>query len=142
MQLVKSKIIKVPLVFAWRIISDVPLMGELTPDCLKAETVSLHKKGLGAKHRWYSKDHPGEFSLEEITYWSPLEGLSWRAFQEGIPFMEGSLTLAPTLEGYTILIFSEDFFSEDVDLLKNEEEMEKELESLRRYMEAHVSERS
>jgi hypothetical protein len=116
-------------------------MGELTPACTKIEVISEQKKGVGTRTRWHSSVHPDEPSDEEIVDWRPLESLGWIAYNGDIPLMEGSLTIAPTPEGYTILTFAEDFLVADVNLLKNEHEMLRELDAVRAYIEKKAQEK-
>jgi hypothetical protein len=110
-------------------------MGELTPACTKIEVISEQKKGVGTQTRWHSSVHPDDPTDEEIVDWRPLESLGWIGYNGDTPVMEGSLTITPTPEGYTILTFSEDFLITDVNLLKNEHEMLRELDSVKAYIE-------
>ncbi|MHA1917856.1 MAG: SRPBCC family protein [Candidatus Ranarchaeia archaeon] len=135
MILTKSKIIKAPIEFVWTVISDLPLMGELTPACTKIEVLSEQTKGVGTETLWHSRVHPEQASKEEIIEWRPLEKLSWKGYDGDAPFMVGSLTIAPTPEGYTILTFCEDFLVNTTKLLINEVEMENELVSVKKYIE-------
>ncbi len=135
MRLTHSRIIKAPIELVWTVISDLPLMGKLTPACTKIEIISKQTKGVGTQTRWYSTVHPDEPSTEEIIDWRPLESLTWVAYIDETPLMEGSLLIAPTPQGHTILTFSEDFLLAEVDLTQNELEMIREIESVKKYIE-------
>ena len=127
MLLSKSKIIKAPIHEVWAVISNLELIGELTPACTKIELLSEQKKGIGTTTRWHSKVHPDDPAIEEIIDWQPLEYYAWRGFSDDTPVVEGVLSVSPTPQGHTILTLSEDFLITEVDLQMNEVEMEKEL---------------
>ncbi|MHA1840167.1 MAG: SRPBCC family protein [Candidatus Ranarchaeia archaeon] len=133
MMLSKSKIIKSPVHKVWKVISDIELVAKLTPACTKTEPLSEQRKGVGTTTRWYSIVHPDNPSVEEIVDWQPLEYYAWRSYDGDTPVVDGVLSVNPTPEGYTILTLTEDFLITDVDLLKNEQEMERELEAIADY---------
>jgi hypothetical protein len=139
MKLIKSKIIKAPIDLVWSIISDLTLMGELTPTCEKVEILTEHTKGLGTQSRWHSKLRPGKSTVEEIIVWQPLDRLSWQGPVGEPPVIIGELAVTPITNGHTLLTFSEDFLSTEVDLLQNELGMEKELDSVKKYIEEKAS---